>query len=69
MTPPPGIPPPDIVAAIQKGLKISPSEAEPPQRSEFLNLLRISEFFGFQWQNLAEILSLLSEGQFDPIKG
>ena len=43
--------------------------AEPPQRSEFLNLLRISEFFGFQWQNLAEILSLLSEGQFDPIKG
>ena len=42
-------------------------QAEPPQRSEFLNLLRISEFFGFQWQNLAEILSLLSEGQFDPI--
>ena len=31
---------------------------EPPQRSEFLNLLRISEFFGFQWQNLEEILSL-----------
>ena len=35
--------------------------------AEFLHLLRISEFFGFQWQNLAEILSLLSEGQFDPI--
>ena len=27
-------------------------------RTEFLLLLRISEFFGFQWQNLAEILSL-----------
>ena len=27
-------------------------------RSEFLSLLRISEFFGFQWQKLAEILSL-----------
>ena len=26
--------------------------------SEFLSLLRISEFFGFQWQKLAEILSL-----------
>ena len=34
-------------------------EAETPVRTEFLLLLRISEFFGFQWQNLAEILSLL----------
>ena len=33
--------------------------SEPPQRSEFLNLLRISEFLGFQWQNLTEILRLL----------
>jgi len=33
-------------------------EAEAPVRSEFLSLLRISEFFGFQWQKLAEILSL-----------
>ena len=33
-------------------------EAEPPVSSEFLSLLRISEFFGFQWQKLAEILSL-----------
>ena len=32
--------------------------SEAPVRSEFLSLLRISEFFGFQWQNLAEILSL-----------
>ena len=32
--------------------------AEAPVRSEFLSLLRISEFFGFQWQKLAEILSL-----------
>ena len=32
--------------------------AEAPARTEFLRLLRISEFFGFQWQNLAEILSL-----------
>ena len=31
---------------------------EAPVRSEFLSLLRISEFFGFQCQNLAEILSL-----------
>ena len=31
---------------------------EAPVRSEFLSLLRISEFFGFQWQKLAEILSL-----------
>ena len=27
--------------------------------AEFLHLLRISEFFGFQWQNLTEILRLL----------
>ena len=33
-------------------------KAEAPVRTEFLRLLRISEFFGFQWQNLAEILSL-----------
>ena len=32
--------------------------SEAPVRSEFLSLLRISEFFGFQWQKLAEILSL-----------
>ena len=34
------------------------SGPEAPVRSEFLSLLRISEFFGFQWQKLAEILSL-----------
>ena len=37
----------------------------PSQRlhkgAEFLHLLRISEFFGFQWQNLAEILSLFKK--------
>ena len=37
---------------------ISRSGAEAPVSSEFLSLLRISEFFGFQWQKLAEILSL-----------
>ena len=37
--------------------------------AEFLHLLRISEFFGFQWQNLAEILSLLPKGHFWPILG
>ena len=42
---------------------------EAPVDTEFLSLLRISEFFGFKWQTLAEILSLLSEGQFDPIYG
>ena len=34
------------------------SRAETSAGSEFLSLLRISEFFGFQWQKLAEILSL-----------
>ena len=34
-------------------------QAEAPASSEFLSLLRISEFFGFQWQNLTEILRLL----------
>jgi hypothetical protein len=33
--------------------------SEPPQAAEFLQKRLISEFFGFQWQNLAEILSLL----------
>ena len=28
----------------------SETSAEAPQDSEFLSLLRISEFFGFQWQ-------------------
>ena len=40
--------------------------------SEYLNLLRISEFFGFQWQNLSEILSLFLGailGNFWPILG
>ena len=37
--------------------------------SEFLNLLRISEFFGFQWQNLSKIPSLLPTGHFWPILG
>ena len=35
--------------------------AEAPPSSEFLSLLRISEFFGFQWQNLTEILSLFKK--------
>ena len=34
-------------------------QPEAPASSEFLSLLRISEFFGFQWQNLTEILRLL----------
>ena len=36
-------------------------EAEPPQAAEFLQKRLISEFFGFQWQNLAEILSLFKK--------
>ena len=36
----------------------SEQRPEAPVSSEFLSLLRISEFFGFQWQKLAEILSL-----------
>ena len=49
---------------------MSPPEA--PVVSEFLNLLWISEFFGFQWQNLSEILSLFLGailGNFWPILG
>ena len=34
------------------------SKTETSAGSEILSLLRISEFFGFQWQKLAEILSL-----------
>ena len=41
---------------------------QAPVDSDFLSLLRIPEFLGFQWQTLAEILSLLSKGQFDTIK-
>ena len=37
------------------------SSPEAPTGSEFLSLLRISEFFGFQWQNLAEILRLFKK--------
>ena len=47
-------------------LEVSPV-AEAPVDSDFLSLLRIPEFLGFQWQPLAEILSLLSKGQFGPI--
>ena len=32
--------------------------SEAPQSSEFLSLLSISEFLGFQWQNLTEILNI-----------
>ena len=34
---------------------------EPPQAAEFLQKRLISDFFGFQWQNLAEILSLFKK--------
>ena len=37
------------------------SMTEPPQAAEFLQKRLISEFFGFQWQNLAEILSLFKK--------
>ena len=49
----------------KKGQKIRAGVSpEAPVVSEFLNLLRISEFFGFQWQNLSEILSLFFWGHF-----
>ena len=35
--------------------------AEPPGAAEFLQKRLISEFLGFQWQNLAEILSLFKK--------
>ena len=38
--------------------------AETPGAAEFLQKRLISEFFGFQWQNLAEILSLFLGGHF-----
>ena len=50
---------------IKKGISIFSQRLH--KGAEFLHLLRISDFLRFQWQNLAEILSLLSEGQFDPI--
>ena len=34
---------------------------EPPEAAEFLQKRLISEFFGFQWQNLAEILRLFKK--------
>ena len=37
------------------------SHSEPPQAAEFLQKRLISDFFGFQWQNLAEILSLFKK--------
>ena len=36
-------------------------EPETPGAAEFLQKRLISEFFGFQWQNLAEILSLFKK--------
>jgi len=36
-------------------------KSEPPQAAEFLQKRLISDFFGFQWQNLAEILSLFKK--------
>ena len=35
--------------------------AETPGAAEFLQKRLISEFFGFQWQNLAEILHLFKK--------
>ena len=53
---------PHFVTWVTMGIFFSfwvPLGPEAPVRTEFLLLLRISEFFEFQWQNLAEILSLL----------
>ena len=36
-------------------------QSEPPQAAEFLQKRLISDLFGFQWQNLAEILSLFKK--------
>ena len=36
-------------------------ESEAPMRAEFLQKSLISAFFGFQWQNLAEILHLFEK--------
>ena len=35
--------------------------SEAPMRAEFLQKRLISAFFGFQWQNLAEILRLFKK--------
>ena len=40
------------------------SKSEAPEAAKFLQKRLISEFFGFQWQNLAEILSLFLGGHF-----
>ena len=42
-------------------IHISVLRAEAPTRAEFLQKRLISAFFGFQWQNLAEILHLFKK--------
>ena len=41
--------------------KVARVGAEAPTRAEFLQKRLISAFFGFQWQNLAEILHLFKK--------
>ena len=45
----------------QERRKEGSGRAEAPTRAEFLQKRLISAFFGFQWQNLAEILHLFKK--------
>ena len=42
-------------------IQFSLLQSEAPMRAEFLQKRLISAFFGFQWQNLAEILRLFKK--------
>ena len=42
----------------EEDIHLDKVEAEAPPGAEFLQKRLISAFFGFQWQNLAEILHL-----------
>ena len=50
----------DLTRCIAIETHIGP-RAEAPTRAEFLQKRLISAFFGFQWQNLAEILHLFKK--------
>ena len=57
--------PPTIEAMVvrleDQGVRCESLGPEAPPRAEFLQKRLISAFFGFQWQNLAEILHLFKK--------
>ena len=55
------IPPRKVPSPVLPGVEKDATEPEAPMRAEFLQKRLISAFFGFQWQNLAEILRLFKK--------